>query len=126
MSQGLTKTRILELFFDFSDNTIADTSTSYHGLAPKLSGDVNTYLDGAGSYTNVAEARGLRETSGPTSLSVGNILDGQILKRVGSAVIGTFLLTAFILSTPYEEVYILNQISTVPMMVLSTGTLGGP
>lgn len=46
--------------------------------------------DLAGQYPNptVSQARGIRETSGPTTLTLGSVSDGQFLKRVGSTVVG--------------------------------------
>jgi hypothetical protein len=45
--------------------------------------------DLAGTYPSptVTQARGLRETSGPTTLTVGTIADGEILIRSGSTLI---------------------------------------
>jgi hypothetical protein len=46
--------------------------------------------DLAGSYPSptVTQARGLRETTGPTTLAMGAVADGEFLKRSGSSVIG--------------------------------------
>lgn len=41
-----------------------------------------------GTYPN-PDVRGLRETSGPTALTLGSVADGQFLKRVGSTVVGS-------------------------------------
>jgi hypothetical protein len=46
-----------------------------------------------GTYPN-PDVRGIRETSGPTSLTMGAVSDGQVLKRVGSTIVGTFLMMA--------------------------------
>lgn len=45
--------------------------------------------DLAGSYPNptVTQARGLRETAGPTTLSIGSVADGEFLKRSGTTII---------------------------------------
>lgn len=50
-----------------------------------LSGDV-TAAAGSGSVT-VDQARGLRETAGPTTLTMGAVTDGQFLKRSGTTII---------------------------------------
>lgn len=46
--------------------------------------------DLAGAYPGptVTQARGLRETAGPTTLVIGAVADGDFLKRVGSTVVG--------------------------------------
>lgn len=46
-----------------------------------------------GTYPN-PDVRGLRETSGPTSLTMGAVADGQVLQRSGNTIVGTFLLLA--------------------------------
>lgn len=51
-----------------------------------LTGDV-TAAAGSGSVT-VDQARGLRETAGPTTLAMGAVADGQVLRRSGSTVAG--------------------------------------
>ena len=45
--------------------------------------------DLGGTYPNptVTQARGVRETAGPTTLTVGAIVDGEFLKRVGSTIV---------------------------------------
>lgn len=47
--------------------------------------------DLAGTYPNptVAQARGLRETAGPTTLAMGAVADGEFLKRVGTAIVSS-------------------------------------
>lgn len=42
----------------------------------------------SGGGLQVTQARGLRETSGPTTLNMGSVSDGQVLKRSGSNIIG--------------------------------------
>lgn len=46
--------------------------------------------DLGGTYPNptVTQARGLRETAGPTTLALGAVADGEFLKRVGATVVG--------------------------------------
>jgi hypothetical protein len=46
--------------------------------------------DLAGTYPSptVTQARGLRETSGPTTLTLGAVADGEFLVRSGSTVVG--------------------------------------
>ena len=47
-----------------------------------------TDLAVSGGGLQVTQARGLRETSGPTTLNMGSVSDGQVLKRSGSNIIG--------------------------------------
>lgn len=57
------------------------------GAAITLTGDVS----GAGTTTisvTVNQARGLRETGGPTTLVMGAVADGQFLKRSGATIVG--------------------------------------
>jgi hypothetical protein len=41
-----------------------------------------------GQTSNLPDVRGIRETSGPTLLTIGSIADGQVLVRAGSTIIG--------------------------------------
>lgn len=68
-------------------------SRAPHGSA---SGDL------AGSYPSptVTQARGLRETSGPTTLTIGAIADGQTLRRVGTAIVGAYVIACVYSSGP--------------------------
>ena len=53
----------------------------------------------SGSPTvDLAYASALRTSSGPTTLTVGSVLDGQYLRRSGSTVIGAYLALALVLS----------------------------
>lgn len=45
-------------------------------------------LPPAGAQDSTSTARRIRETSGPTLLTVGAVADGQFLKRAGSTVVG--------------------------------------
>ena len=56
--------------------------------------------DLGGTYPNptVTQARGLRETAGPTTLTLGAVSDGQYLKRSGSTVVGVWIALASIVS----------------------------
>lgn len=47
-----------------------------------------------GIYPN-PDVRGLRETGGPTNLTMGNVSDGQLLQRSGSIVIGVGIAASF-------------------------------
>ena len=53
----------------------------------------------AGATGAAGPSNQIDESSGPTSLTVGSILDGQILKRVGSTAVGVWLAVALTLVT---------------------------
>jgi len=50
----------------------------------QLAGD----LGGTAAAPQATQARGLRETSGPTTLGIGDIPDGKYLKRSGATIVG--------------------------------------
>lgn len=52
------------------------------------SGSASGDLGGSYPSPTVTLARGLRETAGPTTLSMGAVADGEYLKRSGSTIIG--------------------------------------
>jgi hypothetical protein len=51
-------------------------------------GDAGGDLDGSYPDPTVSQARGLRETDGPTTLAVGSVPDGTFLRRSGTAIVG--------------------------------------
>lgn len=52
------------------------------------SGSASGDLGGSYPGPTVTQARGIRETAGPTTLVVGAVADGEYLRRVGSTVVG--------------------------------------
>lgn len=54
------------------------------------SGDAGGDLDGSFPSPTVTQARGLRETAGPTTLTLGAVADSQDLTRSGSTLIGIY------------------------------------
>ena len=78
--------------FSLTYGTLANTVTQ--GDDARLS-DARTPAGAAGgqlggTYPN-PDVRGIRETAGPTMLTLGAVADGQMLKRVGSTLIGVTL-----------------------------------
>lgn len=71
---------LIQLNSKVSDATLDDSSSSR-----PPTGSAGGQL--GGSYPS-PDVRGLRETSGPTELSIGSISDGQFLKRDGTSIIG--------------------------------------
>lgn len=61
-----------------------------------------TVTNGSGVSGNptidLAYASAIRETAGPTTMTVGAVLDGQYLRRSGSTVIGAYLALALVVS----------------------------
>lgn len=74
--------------------------------------------DLSGNFPNptVSQSRGLRETSGPTTLTVGSIADGEYLKRVGTEIIGVAIISLFALQNASFSVEVANySLSSSPL-----------
>lgn len=69
-----------------SDTRLSDARTPT-GAA---SGD----LGGTYPSPTVTQARGLRETSGPTNLPMGAVAEGQLLRRLGGQIVGAYIVLA--------------------------------
>ena len=80
----------------------------------------------SGGSVQVTQARGLRETSGPTTLAMGAVADGQVLKRSGSTIIGVNLIIAIAMNdlSAGQDVPIETGVSTVsnPAMLIADGS----
>ena len=81
--------------------------------------------DLAGTYPapTVTQARGLRETAGPTTLTMGAVADGQVLKRSGSTIVGAFLSLALVVSQPDAYVALEGLSVVYPSIISSGGTV---
>lgn len=81
--------------------------------------------DLGGSYPSptVTQARGLRETSGPTTLTLGAVADGQVLQRSGSTVVGAWLALALVVSQADAAVNLEGLAVVYPSIVTSGGTV---
>ena len=81
--------------------------------------------DLGGSYPSptVTQARGLRETSGPTTLTLGAVADGQVLQRSGSTVVGAWLALALSVSQADAAVDLEGLAVVYPSIVTSGGTV---
>lgn len=81
--------------------------------------------DLGGSYPSptVTQARGLRETSGPTTLTLGAVADGQVLRRSGSTVVGAWLALALVVSQAGDQVNVEGLAVVYPPVTSSGGTV---
>ena len=87
------------------------------GAQAAASGDLG------GNYPSptVTQARGLLETAGPTTLTLGAVADGQVLQRVGATVVGAWLSVAFAFAGSAEVES--PSVTTVPGVVSSAGVV---
>ena len=76
---------------DDAGNEAVDVTISASGGGGSPTGAASGDLGGTYPGPTVTQARGIRETSGPTTLTVGAIADGQTLKRVGSTIVGAYV-----------------------------------
>lgn len=76
-----------------------------------------------GGSKTVPDVRGLRETGGPTLLTMGAVADGQVLKRVGSDIVGFTdgggTVTSVAISLPAELTATGSPITTAGTLALS-------
>jgi hypothetical protein len=81
--------------------------------------------DLGGTYPSptVTQARGLRETSGPTTLTLGAVADGQVLKRSGSTVVGAWLALALVVSQADAAIDLEGLAVVYPSVTSSGGTV---
>lgn len=96
---GSTKVPIAQLPTGTSSTTVCagDDSRLSDSRAP--SGSASGDLGGSFPGPTVTQARGLRETAGPTTLAMAGVSDGQFLKRSGATVVGAALVDADIPAT---------------------------
>jgi hypothetical protein len=80
-------------------------------------------LGGTFPSPTVTQARGLRETTGPTTLTMGAVADGQVLKRSGSTIVGAFLSLALVVSQPGAYVALEGLSVVYPSIISSGGTV---
>jgi len=81
--------------------------------------------DLGGTYPSptVTQARGLRETSGPTTLTLGAVADGQVLRRSGSTVVGAWLALALVVSQGDAAIDLEGLAVVYPSVTSSGGTV---
>jgi hypothetical protein len=81
--------------------------------------------DLAGTFPSptVTQARGLRETAGPTTLTMGAVADGQVLQRSGSTIVGVFLALALVVSPDGAYVALEGLSIVYPSTISSAGTV---
>lgn len=73
--------------FARSGATVVGVPVPSSGIT-ELTGDATAGPGSGSQAVTVVQARGLRETSGPTTLVMGAVADGEYLRRVGSTVVG--------------------------------------
>ena len=98
-----------------NDSRLAD-SRAPTGAA---SGD----LGGTFPSPTVTQARGLRETSGPTTLTLGAVADGQLLQRSGSTIAGAWLAIALVVSQAGGTIDTEGLSVVYPSITSSGGTI---
>ena len=104
-------------------------STACAGNDPRLAdsrapfGAASGDLGGSYPSPTVTQARGLRETSGPTTLTLGAVADGQVLQRSGSTVVGAWLALALSVSQADAAVNLEELAVVYPSIVTSGGTV---
>jgi len=81
--------------------------------------------DLGGTYPSptVTQARGLRETTGPTTLTMGAVADGQVLQRSGSTIVGAFLALALVVSPDGAHVALEGLSIAYTNIISSAGTV---
>jgi len=81
--------------------------------------------DLAGTFPSptVTQARGLRETTGPTTLTMGAVADGQVLQRSGSTIVGAFLALALVVSPDGAHVALEGLSIAYTNIISSAGTV---
>ena len=81
--------------------------------------------DLGGTYPSptVTQARGLRESAGPTTLTMGAVADGQMLKRSGSTIVGAWLALALVVSQDGAYVALEGLSIAYPNIITSAGTV---
>jgi hypothetical protein len=86
-----------------------------------------TVTDGNGVAGNptidLAYASALRETGGPTTLTLGAVADGQVLRRSGSTVVGAWLALALSVSPADADVNLEGLAVVYPSITSSGGTV---
>jgi hypothetical protein len=98
-----------------NDSRLAD-SRAPTGAA---SGD----LGGTYPSPTATQSRGLRETAGPTTLTMGAVADGQMLKRSGSTIVGAWLALALVVSQDGALVGLDGLAVVYPSIISSGGTV---
>lgn len=103
-----------------SDQTLRISSTASGEGGGTPAGVAGGDLGGSYPSPTVTQARGLLETSGPTTLTLGAVADGQVLRRSGSTVVGAWIALALVVSQADAAVN-LEALAVVYLPVTSFG-----
>jgi hypothetical protein len=96
-------------------------ATDFLGATAAAGGDLG------GNYPSptVTQARGLRETAGPTTLALGAVADGQFLKRSGATVVGVGAPSEYTEVVAVADQDVTNSVALVNDAALSFAVANG-
>ena len=97
----LSADRTIQPTYGSGSQTVCEGNDSRLSNSRTPSGVASGDLGGSYPSPTVVQARGVRETAGPTTLTFGAIADNELLKRVGSTIVGVVVAIAIGLSPEF-------------------------